>query len=206
MDQLSPLERVQTSDSGTPILLNGTPEPRKTVRSSVRQLLVRLFSSIRRNQPQHTYPRKPSTLGPYPLPQPPREAAPPSREKASPLSRGPIVRFTPDHAASMESGWSKRLPNMLRSVIRNEVSWFGPERKLGFFLTHPFEVILHHSSDLFLCRIRHHRLVSCSVEPPFRSSRLASNQLGRDFLACHEKLRPSHPTPRTREDPPRAFH
>ncbi|KAG8932061.1 hypothetical protein FRC00_000319, partial [Tulasnella sp. 408] len=121
MDQLSPLERVQSGDSGTPILLNGTPQPRQTTRSGVRQLLVRLFSSIRRNQPQHTYPRKPSTLGPYPLPQPPREAAPPSREKASPLSRGPIVRFTPDHTTSLESGWSKRLPNMLRSVIRNEL-------------------------------------------------------------------------------------
>ncbi|KAG9048305.1 hypothetical protein FS837_000304 [Tulasnella sp. UAMH 9824] len=121
MDQLSPLERVQSGDSGTPILLNGTPQPRETMRSGVRRFLIRLFSSIRRSQPQHTYPRKPSTLGPYPLPQPPREAAPPSREKASPLSRGPIVRFTPDHAASLESGWSKRLPNMLRSVIRNEL-------------------------------------------------------------------------------------
>ena len=127
-NSIGPLDRVSTRD---PILPGTDESPAAVTRTD------RLRSSIKFNlsragilpETEQPFTRLPSASGPYHGPRIPSSTAAPVRDRSNHAPSSPAVgrlimrklSMPRTQAEVMESKWSKRLPNMLRMVIRNEV-------------------------------------------------------------------------------------
>lgn len=128
-EEIGPLERIDTHHSDTPILSSQSSTPTPT-RSTLKSRLKTSFGEAKKRLGSRVavarFHPKPA---PYPIPQHPLDAAAPVREKiqrpsitASLMSHGLLRTRQKTPEEEEESKWSKRLPNILRMVIRDEVS------------------------------------------------------------------------------------